>query len=197
MKRKIKLKNAWGHLRKIQKHRRYVRKYCFWAGIPWRGLAHDLSKYSPVEFWESVRYYNGIGSPINEAKKEQGYSLAWLHHRGRNRHHWAYWADNFSEGFTVYPMPKDDFVELVCDFLGAGKAYSKEKFTYDKEYKWWLFDREHGNAAMNPVNKRMLDIILHDLAYAEQHPLAAQTSPKKMIKSGYIQLIWEANNKWK
>lgn len=69
MKRKIKLKNIWLHLRKIQTHRKWVRHYCFLAGIPWRGLTHDLSKYSPIEFWESVRFYVGTSSPINEAKK--------------------------------------------------------------------------------------------------------------------------------
>ena len=194
MKRKIKLKNAWLHFRKIQKHRKYVRQYCFWAGIPWRGITHDLSKYSPTEFWESVKFYVGTSSPIDEAKKQQGYSRAWLHHRGRNSHHWAYWADNFSEGFTVYPMPKNDFVEMVCDFLAAGKAYSEGNFSYVKEYEWWKREREQGCKAMNWKNKIMLDIIFSDLAHAELNDYNFPTpTPKELIKSRYIQNIWEAN----
>ena len=193
MKRKIKLKNIWLHLRKIQTHRKWVRRYCFMAGIPWRGITHDLSKYSPTEFWESVKYYVGIGSPINEAKNDKGYSVAWLHHKGRNRHHWAYWTDNFSEGVTIYTMPEKDFTELVCDFLRAAHAYSKEKFSYTNELQWWKLDRELGNRAMPEANKKMLDIIFSDLAYAEQHPVAAGKTPEKLIKSGYIQKIWRAN----
>jgi hypothetical protein len=190
----MKFKNIWLHLRKIQKHRKYVRRYCFWAGIPWRGITHDLSKYSPTEFWESAKYYVGTGSPIEEAKKQQGYSRAWLHHRGRNPHHWAYWADNFSEGFTVYPMSKNDFVEMVCDFLAAGKAYSDDNFSYVKEYKWWKREREQGCKAMNEKNKIMLDIILSDLAHAELHDYNFPTpTPKELIKSRYIQDVWEAN----
>ena len=192
-KEKIKVKNIWLHFRKIQKHRRYVRQYCFMAGIPWRGITHDLSKYSPTEFWESVRYYVGIGSPIVEAKKKKGYSEAWLHHKGRNRHHWAYWTDNFSEGIKIYTMPEKDFTELVCDFLGAAKAYCEDKFSYVNELKWWIQDKELGNKAMPPANKKMLDIIFSDLAYAEQHPIAVQTTPEKLIRSGYIQKIWKAN----
>jgi hypothetical protein len=193
MKEKIKLKNIWLHFRKIQKHRKYVRQYCFWAGIPWRGITHDLSKYSPTEFWESVRFYTGTSSPINEAKKQQGYSKAWLHHKGRNKHHWAYWADNFSEGMEVYTMPEKDFVELVCDFLGAAKAYSEDNFSYTNEFKWWMLHKELDNKAMALNNKIMLDIIFSDLMYAEQHPIATEATPKQLIKSGYIQKVWRAN----
>lgn len=193
---KIKLKNIWLHLRKIQTHRKWVRHYCFLAGIHWRGLTHDLSKYSPAEFWESVRFYVGTSSPINEAKKVQGYSRAWLHHRGRNRHHWAYWADNFSEGLTVYSMPKKDFIEMVCDFLGAGHAYSEKEFTYKKELEWWKRAREGDCKAMSERNKIMLDIIFRDLEYAERNPLnISMDTPEQIIASGYLGLVWEANNK--
>lgn len=192
---KIKLKNIWLHLRKIQTHRKWVRHYCFLAGIPWRGLTHDLSKYSPTEFWESVRFYVGTSSPINEAKKVQGYSRAWLHHRGRNRHHWAYWADNFSEGLTVYPMPKKDFVEMVCDFLGAAHSYSKGKFSFQKELEWWKQARDNDCKAMHPRNKLMLDIIFSDLAYCEKRAYLDIPTPTQLLKSKYIQKIWEANNK--
>lgn len=196
---KLTLQNILGHWRTVRTHRKWVRHYCHLAGITWRGIKHDLSKYSPVEFFESARYWTGIGSPINEAKKHKGYSRAWLHHRGRNPHHWAYWADNFSEGFTVYPMPRDDFVEMVCDFLAAGRAYSGVKFSYTGERTWWLHERENGSRAMNEKNKKMLDIIFSDLEYAEDHmmsgcPTALLTmSPEKLIKTGYIQEVWRAN----
>ena len=197
---KLTLHNILGHWKTIRTHRKWVRYYCRLAGIRWRGWKHDLSKYSPTEFFESARYWTGTSSPINEAKKQQGYSRAWLHHRGRNPHHWAYWADNFSEGMIVYPMPRDDFVEMVCDFLAAGQAYNGIYFTYGGEHAWWLKDRERGNSGMNPKNKLMLDIIFSDLAYAENHMLQGcptslcTMSPEDLIKTGYIQEIWRANS---
>lgn len=199
MKPKITWEKFIGHWKTVRTHRKWVRYYCHLAGIPWRGWKHDLSKYSPTEFWESVRYWTGTHSPIEEAKKQQGYSRAWLHHRGRNTHHWAYWADNFSEGFIIYPMPMNDFVELVCDFLGAGRAYGGDVFSYSGERAWWLKEREKGSRAMNPKNKIMLDIIFSDLEYAENHMLSGcptsllTMGPEDLIKTGYIQEVWRAN----
>ena len=198
---KIQFKTIFKHLHTIHTHRKWVRYYCFLAGIPWRGITHDLSKYSPIEFWESVKFYTGFNSPIENAKKAQGYSRAWLHHRGRNTHHWAYWADNFSEGMTVHLMPEKDFVEMVCDFLGAGQAYSRESFTYYKEYKWWQKEREGGCKAMHPANKKMLDIILWDLQVAENpvkygHLRKMVHTPEQLLKLGYIQDVYNANKNY-
>lgn len=195
---KLTFKKIRKHWKTVRTHRKWVRHYCRLAGIRWRGWKHDLSKYSPIEFFESARYWSGFSSPINEAKKVQGYSRAWLHHRGRNTHHWAYWTDNFSEGLTVYCMPKNDFVEMVCDFLGAGHAYN-DHFSYSRERSWWLEDREKGCKAMHPANKQMLDIIFSDLEYAENHCLSGcptsliTSTPESLIKSGYLQEIWRAN----
>ena len=88
----------------------------------------------------------------------------------------------------------NDFIELVCDFLGAAHAYTQNNFSYTNELEWWNKDKEKGNKGMNPINKKMLDIIFSDLAYAENHPVATQTTPEKLIKSGYLQEVWEANN---
>ena len=109
----MRLLNIWKHFQKIHTHRKWVRRYCFLVGIPWQGITHDLSKYSPTEFWESVKYYQGNRSPINAAKEDQGYSLAWLHHKGRNKHHYQYWMDDFDKGERNILMPKKYFKELI------------------------------------------------------------------------------------
>lgn len=189
---KLTFNKILNHWRTVRTHRKWARHYCFLAGIPWRGLKHDLSKYSLIEFLESARYWTGINSPIENAKREQGYSRAWLHHRGRNPHHWAYWADNFSEGLTVHPMPKNDFIEMICDFLAAGRAYKGENFTYQGEYEWWKKERENGCKAMNERNKIMCDIIFSDFSMAEK--ISYIPSPEKLIKDHYLQEIWEANS---
>ena len=129
---------AWiKHFNTICKHKYWVFHYCRKAGIVWQGIIHDLSKFSPTEFIESVKYYTGTDSPINECKKINGYSLAWLHHRGRNPHHYEYWTDNYDKGIISIDMPFKYILEMLCDYLGAGRAYQGKSFSVDTEIEWW------------------------------------------------------------
>ena len=158
----MKIKNILLHFKKICVHKHYVRKYCWKVGLYWRGIIHDLSKFSPVEFWESVRYYQGNSSPIDACKKDKGYSKAWLHHKGRNKHHYEYWQDNFDNGGNPLQMPFKDSVEMLCDYLGAGHAYMGKNFSYEAEYKWWL-NKKKTNLAMHPVNRAFITLVLDQL----------------------------------
>ena len=130
------LKNIFLHFHLVNKHRFTVLKLCIKAGIPFRGLVHDLSKYSPTEFFESAKYYNGKNSPIHNCKKENGYSKAWLHHKGRNKHHQEYWYD-YAAPTTNPVIPYKYTVEMLCDSLSAGMTYKGKEFT--KEYPLWYW----------------------------------------------------------
>ena len=85
--------NAYHHFLTITKHKCEVMKNCFAVGLYRQGLLHDLSKYSWEEFATGVKYYQGNRSPNAAEKEEKGYSAAWLHHKGRNKHHFEYWID--------------------------------------------------------------------------------------------------------
>ena len=117
------IKNIFGHLKTVLTHKYWVFYYSCKLGIPWRGFVHDLSKFSPIEFWESVKYYQGgKSSPINACKADKGYSLAWQHHKGRNPHHYEYWVDKFDEGGVAINMPMPYKLEMLADyFIGQGK----------------------------------------------------------------------------
>ena len=128
---------ALKHFNLITKHKWIVFKLCLKAGIPFRGLMHDLSKYSPTEFIESAKFYVGDHSPITEAKKANGYSKAWLHHKGRNKHHYEYWYDAKAPDKTPV-IPYKYAVEMVCDTLAAGKIYLKEKWNNNSQLEYWL-----------------------------------------------------------
>lgn len=119
------------HFITITKHRNMVMKFCFKAGIPWQGLLHDLSKYSSAEFWIGVKYYQGNRSPNDRERELFGYSSAWLHHKGRNKHHYEYWLDFNKALRTVAPvdMPDKYIKEMFCDRLAASIIYRKENFT--------------------------------------------------------------------
>ena len=135
------LRNIVKHFIVITKHRWVVFKLCCKVGEPWRGLVHDLSKYSPTEFWEGVKYFNGKHSPITDAKKDKGYSQAWLHHKGRNKHHTDYWVDLSAPDKTPI-IPYQYVAEMLCDKLAAGMVYKGKDWTKEYELDYWLNERD-------------------------------------------------------
>ena len=119
------------HFITVCKHKYVVFKQCHACGITWQGLIHDLSKFSYTEFISSAKYFQGDRSPIEAEKAAIGYSAAWLHHKGRNPHHWEYWTDfNDKTGEIIAnKIPYKYVVEMVCDWVGAGMVYEKDKWT--------------------------------------------------------------------
>ena len=120
----------WQHFKTITKHRWLVMLGCFRVGLYRQGLTHDLSKYAPTEFWMGARYYQGNRSPNAAEREDKGYSEAWMHHKGRNRHHYEYWTDlsPVTKCYAPVPMPRKYLVEMVMDRRAAcmtyqGKAY--------------------------------------------------------------------------
>ena len=131
------------HLKTVHKHRKEVRKLCFKCGLYWQGLIHDLSKYSPTELIPSVKYYTGTRSPIDNQIDDIGYSEAWLHHKGRNKHHYEYWQDD-THGHIRCDIPYRYIVEMFCDRVAACKVYQKDKYTPKSALKYFLenFNKE-------------------------------------------------------
>lgn len=120
--------------KRILTHKYYVAKYCFQIGLYWQGITHDLSKFSYVEFSRAIKYWdNNISSLANE-RKILGYSQTFLHHRGRNPHHYEYWIHSLDDGGVPAKMPKKYVLELICDYLAAARTYGADP---RKEYIWW------------------------------------------------------------
>ena len=166
---KFTFKNAFAHLRKILKHKKYVAKYCFMCRLYLQGILHDMSKFSPTEFIESVRYYVGTSSPIDACKKDKGYSMAWFHHRGRNKHHWEFWVDDFEKGTLPKKMPFKYALEMVCDFLGAGEAYLGDKYTFEGEFEWWYNKRKTAR-----IHRDTIELV--DLLFASMEERGVETA---------------------
>jgi len=120
-----------GHLTTVTRHRNRVIAHCATAGIFWQGLLHDLSKYSLTEFVPGVRFYNGTHSPTEDERAQYGCSRAWMHHKGRNRHHWEYWTDysHVQGGYAAVPMPRRYLAEMLCDRIAASKIYKGGAYT--------------------------------------------------------------------
>ena len=128
------------HFKTITEHRLLVQKYCFRLGLVWQGLTHDLSKYAPTEFWRGARYYQGDRSPNDAERKDTGISLAWLHHKGRNRHHFEYWTDYSTVTKRLEPvrMPDQYLFEMFCDRVAASKIYMGENYTDSSPLNYFL-----------------------------------------------------------
>jgi len=140
--------NPLAHFRTITKHRHLVCKYCFRLGLYKQGILHDLSKYSITEFWRGARFYQGFRSPNDAERKETGVSLAWLHHKGRNKHHLEYWIDynldrNASFPMMGYKMPVKYVAEMFCDRLAACRVYMKEAYTDASAYEYFIKSLPH------------------------------------------------------
>lgn len=142
---------CYKHFKTITRHKYEVMKACFKIGLYWQGITHDLSKYGLSEFISSAKYFQGNSSPIDAEKSAKGYSFAWLHHIGRNPHHWEYWIDNLAKGGEPTKIPYKYCMEYICDLIGAGKIYKKENKIWTKEEPEKFFKSK--------LNKK--EIILH------------------------------------
>lgn len=148
-----------GHLKTVTTHKWWVFYYACKAGIPVRGFVHDMSKFSPTEFFESVKYWSGTRSPIDACKEDKGMSKAWLHHKGCNKHHYEHYVDDLDHGGKPLIMPYKETVEMLCDFIGAGRAYSGKNFTYEGELQWWK-NKLKNPLLMHPVQKKFITTAL-------------------------------------
>ncbi len=129
-----------GHLTTVLRHRHMVMRHCLKAGLIRRGLLHDLSKFSPTEFIPGVKYFQGTRSPNEMERETNGYSKAWMHHKGRNRHHFEYWTDYNTVTKQSEPvrMPDIFIYEMFCDRVAASKIYNGENYTDDMPLQYFL-----------------------------------------------------------
>ena len=152
--------NWWKHFATITRHRWLVQNYCFRVGLYWQGLTHDLSKYAPEEFLNGVRYYQGTRSPNTAEREDKGYSEAWIHHKGRNRHHYEYWNDLSltTRQYESVPMPRKYLVEMVMDRIAACRVYQGKKYTPGSALDYLEGSRER--VLMHPKTEKELHYIL-------------------------------------
>ena len=165
--------NIWGHFCTITRHKMLVMKGCFELGMIRQGLLHDLTKYSPTEFFVGCKYYQGNMSPNDAERMDKGYSAAWLHHKGRNKHHLEYWLDygvpdkegpnkGKRKGICGMKMPVKYVVEMYVDRVAASKNYQKEKYKDDSALIYYQGGK--AGTLLHEDSKALLELLLHMLA---------------------------------
>ena len=153
--------NIKGHFETITRHKLLVMKYCFECGLYEQGLAHDLSKYSPTEFIPGCIYYQGDHSPNEAERAAKGYTSAWLHHKGRNKHHLEYWIDyapNGDHAMAGMRMPNRYVAEMVCDRIAASKNYKGASYTDAAAWEYYEHSRDH--YILHPETRKQLETCL-------------------------------------
>ena len=156
---------AWKHFKTITYHKYLVCKGCFKVGLYRQGLLHDMSKYSPSEFLVGARYFQGDRGPNNAEREAIGYSSAWLHHKGRNKHHYEYWCDyssRVSGGILPVPMPDRYIAEMFMDRVAASKVYKKEAYTDRSPLEYYQMGKDP--APMHEYTREVLEKLLNMLA---------------------------------
>ena len=158
--------SAWKHFKTITRHKIEVMKGCFKVGLYKQGLLHDLSKYGPAEFMVGVKYYQGNRSPNNAEREAIGYSSAWLHHKGRNKHHYEYWIDystkDIEGGMAPVKMPEKYVIEMLMDRIAACKIYNGASYTSKDPLAYYSKGRE--KCPIHPETKALLEMFLNMLA---------------------------------
>ncbi|MCL2051739.1 MAG: DUF5662 family protein [Lachnospiraceae bacterium] len=154
------------HLKTVLYHRHLVMIGCFKVGLYKQGLFHDLSKFSPAEFWVGVKYFQGTQSPNNAERKEIGYSSAWLHHKGRNKHHYEYWIDYsiraLPSGIAPAPMPLKYVAEMLMDRVAACKVYNHGTYTDASALIYYQSGKDP--APIHEDTRKLLEFLLNKLA---------------------------------
>ena len=180
----MKLRNIGKHFVTITEHKCLVMKNCFRVGLYRQGLLHDLSKYTPTEFFTGVRYYQGDRSPNAVERELFGYSAAWLHHKGRNKHHFEYWMDfsKASKGIAGCKMPLNYVVEMVMDRIAACRVYRGKDYTDGAAWEYYRRDRPFLEGAMNPDTRRLLEKIL--IMLRDKGERAAFAYMRKILRRG-------------
>ena len=161
--------NIKGHFETITRHKLLVMKYCFECGLYEQGLAHDLSKYSPTEFIPGCIYYQGDHSPNEAERAAKGYTSAWLHHKGRNKHHLEYWIDysTTKTGLTGMKIPLRYVCEMVCDRVAASQIYLGDKYT--DASAWEYYQRSKDHYLMHPETRALLEKLLR-MDFVKDYP---------------------------
>ena len=187
---------AWQHFKTITTHKIWVMRYCFKIGLYWQGLTHDLSKYSPTEFLVGMKYYQGDRSPNNAEREDTGMSKSWMHHKGRNKHHFEYWIDyspDNQKGMVGCKMPARYVAEMMMDRIAASRVYNKGQ--YDQHMPLQYYERGKSAYMIHPETRRLLEYLLHMLDEQGEETTFAYIRKNLVGKKEYPDITEELEEK--
>ena len=138
------MRGHWAYLKYVLRHKYFVFLECVRLGIPFLGILHDWSKFSPSEWFPYVHsFFNPDGSSrdhrddsgrLDPSSISREFDFAWLHHIHSNPHHWNHWSlVREQDENKVLRMPDKYAREMLADWRGAGMA----KWGEDNTLVWY------------------------------------------------------------
>ena len=186
-----KLKVVFYYIKQILLHKKYVFQECKKCGIIWQGITHDLSKFSKEELIPSAKYYDYYNVERND-KIIKDYSKAWMHHKGHNPHHWEYWIDYDENGNIVAnKIPYNYVIEMVCDWIGAGKAYEK-RWNTDSPFNY--YNKVRNGRHFHPETEKLVLLFLNCIRFhglKQFHKLAKGEIDNGSVKKKYEGICYQ------
>jgi hypothetical protein len=136
----------------------------------WRGIFHDASKFYPSEFGPYARHFYGKKNPPGGYSKytdrddDPDFDAAWEKHWKRNDHHWEHWRlRTRNGGRSVIHMPQLSWLEMACDWWGAGRAQLGDKHRGWKSTLEWYRDHDD-TIELHSDTRRDIEAFLRDKA---------------------------------
>ena len=147
------LKPYWAYFCYVFRHKVAVFKECWKLGLFWRGITHDLSKFSPAEFGAYARHFydeKGAKKPFDH-QQDTSFDYALNDHLRRESHHWQHWILLHDDGVTkALPIPEKDRLEMLADWLSFG-GYGRLK-------EW--YQRNKGKMILHPETRAWIEVQL-------------------------------------
>ena len=92
--------------------------------------------------------------------------MSWLHHKGRNRHHFEHWVDySLDPNYVIMGarMPRRYVAEMVMDRISASRNYMGKDYDDQKPLEYFLKGKEK-LWFVHPQTKKELEGLLRILA---------------------------------
>ncbi|HEA19659.1 MAG TPA: hypothetical protein ENH87_01925 [Pricia antarctica] len=144
----------WKKFKYILQHKWFVFLECLKTGQIIHGIFHDCSKFLPSEFIPYAKKFFGNISEDDQTFEaiqkfgcheaapfgfyiEEQFSIAWLLHQHRNKHHCDYWVDSDNK---IIPMPIKYVNQMIVDWRAMGRKFgdTAEDFYSNNAHKMKL-----------------------------------------------------------
>lgn len=123
------MKKYWDYFKYVMEHKKNVFIECMKEGLILHAFTHDLSKFSPLEFFAYANH------DFSSDKYDEKFERAWVHHQKRNKHHWNYWVVDAYKRKAIR-MPTKYVKQMVCDWRAMSRKFGGSTAEYYLQNKW-------------------------------------------------------------
>lgn len=127
----MRLKIYWKYFKYVMEHKKNVFLECWFdGGVSLHAFTHDLSKFSPKEFFAYANWFHSrcgvkykLGQNLCEYDDsthidlKRDFEKAWQHHKDHNKHHWNYWNERQCD------MPNRYVNQMIIDWKAMGRKF--------------------------------------------------------------------------